>query len=439
MILRKIGGSLFLRLALLVILTVVATQLITWWIVVTERRELIAKQFYGQVVDTLADFEGRLDSIPPAKRAAFLADYNRPWLTQLQPAGADKGLVFSSQLSDFESLLTERLGKELGTQPSVKVRILQDRRQLWIGVHVLGAPYWLIVPMGRFRDHVIGSMSLAALLASLCAILVASAIAWRTTMPIRRVVKASGALSLGHIPEPLNEHIGSSEIRALTAGFNRMAHSLEAAASERRLMLAGLSHDLRTPLTRLKLMVELQGENADSNGMLSDIDEMSGIVRQFIDFARSEEKPRSEPVALAELASSVVARFRREHLDLHLSVSAEPEIVADPLALERLLSNLIDNARRYGQPPVEILVGCDETHAVLSVIDHGSGIPAELRQAALAPFERLAAHRGTDGGSGLGLAIVSRIVNQHQGSLTFADTETGGFKVVVRLPLPTSA
>ncbi|MBV8646705.1 ATP-binding protein [Paludibacterium sp.] len=437
MIRRKIGGSLFLRLALLVILTVVATQLITWWIVVTERRELIAKQFYSQVIDTLADLEGRLDSVPVAKRPAYLTDYNRPWLTQLLPADADKGRTFSTHLTDFETLVTSRLSQGMGHTPTVKIlESPAQRRQLWISVRVLGAPYWLVVPMGRFRDHVVGSMSLAALLASLCAILVASAIAWRTTMPISRVVKASRALSQGRIPEPLDERIGSSEIRALTKGFNGMARSLEAAASERRLMLAGLSHDLRTPLTRLKLMVELQGDNADASGMLSDIDEMSGIVRQFIDFARSEEKPRSEPVALAELASSVVARFRREHLDVQISVAAEPEIVADPLALERLLSNLIDNARRYGQAPVVVQVDRDGDHALLSVLDHGHGIPPDLRQAALAPFERLAAHRGTDGGSGLGLAIVARIVKQHQGELIFADGEHGGFKVTARLPMP---
>ncbi len=436
--LRRIGGSLFLRLALLVILTVVATQLITWWIVVTERRELIAKQFYSQVVDTLADLEGRLDTVPPAKRAAYLAEYNRPWLTQLQPPDADKGLVFTTRLNDFEIILAERLGKEVGYPLTVKLRKLQDRRQLWISVHVLGQPYWLVVPMGRFRDNVIGSMSLAALLASLCAILVASAIAWRTTMPISQAVKASRELARGRIPEPLNENIGSSEIQALSQGFNGMARSLEAAASERRLMLAGLSHDLRTPLTRLKLMVELQGDSADASGMLSDIDEMSGIVRQFIDFARSEENLRSEPVALAELASSVVARFRREQLALHLSVSAEPEIIADPLALERLLSNLIDNARRYGKTPIEVRVERDLSHAMLSVIDQGEGIPVELQQAALAPFERLAAHRGTDGGSGLGLAIVSRIVKQHHGELLFSHLPQGGFRVTVKLPLPVS-
>ena len=432
---RSLSGSLFFRLSLLVILTVLATQLFTWWIVVSERRELIARQFYVQVIDTLADLEGRLDSLPPLARKGYLDDYNRPWLPQLLPADADHGLAFSEDLTNFEDMLSTHLTQVFGHSVIIKSQQWQDKRQLWISVRILGDPYWLVVPMGRFRDNMAGSMILAAILASLSAILVASSLAWRTTTPISRVAAAARELEQGRTPAELDESIGSNEVRGLTHSFNRMSRALEASAGERRLMLAGLSHDLRTPLTRLKLMVELQGEHAEAPGMLSDIDEMSGIVRQFIDFARSEEKPRREPVALAELASSVVARFTREQVQVLLTVAAEPEIEADPLALERLLSNLLDNARRYGSPPIEVHVGQTGEHAEISVIDHGAGIPEASYQAALAPFERLASHRGTDGGSGLGLAIVSRIIKQHQGRLNFEQLQDKGFKICISLPL----
>jgi two-component system, OmpR family, osmolarity sensor histidine kinase EnvZ len=434
----RLKGSLFLRLSLLVVLTIGATQIFTWWLVANERRELIARHFYGQIVDSLADYEGRLDTIAPAERNAYLSRFNRPWQPQLLPITADHGLSFNRDLDTFELMLANRLSSAMGETLTVKTRLLQDKRQLWISVHVLGAPYWLIVPMGRIRDNVIGSMMQAALLATLFAILIASAIAWRTTLPISRVVRAARELEEGRTPETLDEGIGSREVRALTQSFNRMSRTLQASASERRLMLAGLSHDLRTPLTRLKLMVELQGETGETEDMLSDIDEMSGIVRQFIDFARSEEQPRNEPVALAELASSVVARFTREHVPIHLTVQNEPEIMADPLALERLLGNLIDNARRYGRPPIEVEVAENNGEAELIVTDHGDGIACESRQAALAPFERLATHRGTDGGSGLGLAIVSRVVKQHEGTLQFEDID-GGFRIRIRLPLHRAA
>jgi two-component system osmolarity sensor histidine kinase EnvZ len=430
---QRLKGSLFLRLSLLVVLTIGATQVFTWWLVTTERRELIARNFYNQIVDTLADYEGRLDTVPPAQRDAYLSTLNRPWQAHLQPANSDAGLSFHEKPDAFESILAAQLSHAMGEKLVVKSRVLNDRRQLWISVRVLGAPYWLVVPMGRYRDRVVSSMMQAALLATLFAIVIASAIAWRTTLPISRVVRAARDLEQGRSPETLDETIGSREIRALSKSFNRMSHALQASASERRLMLAGLSHDLRTPLTRLKLMVELQGKTGDTDAMLSDIDEMSGIVRQFIDFARSEEKPRNEPVSLAELASSVVSRYTREQVPIHLTVHSEPEIMADPLALERMLGNLIDNARRYGAPPIEVAVHATDV-VMLTVTDHGSGIAPDLREAALAPFERLAAHRGTDGGSGLGLAIVSRIVKQHNGTLHFEDGEHGGFCVRICLP-----
>jgi two-component system osmolarity sensor histidine kinase EnvZ len=433
---HKLNGSLFLRLALLVILTVFATQIFTWWIFTTERRELIAKQVYGQVVDTLADLEGRLDSVPLSQRPAYLNTYNRPGFSQLLPPGADNGISFLPTLSSLEQILAERLSSGLGKHVTVKARWqARHRHEIWLSVQVLGQPYWLVVPMGRFRENVFSLMMLAAVLAALSAVLVASTIAWRTSKPISRVVSASHELAEGRTPLALDENSGPREVRELAQGFNRMAASLEVSARERRLMLAGLSHDLRTPLTRLKLMVEMQNDSQDKPGMLSDIDEMSGIVRQFIDFARSEEKPHSEPVSLAELASSVVSRYAREKIQIQLEISHEPEILADPLALQRLLGNLLDNARRYGAAPIEVHIAASSEHAKLSVIDHGKGIPQALHQAALAPFERLAAHRGTDGGSGLGLAIVARVVKQHGGTLDFSNVEGGGLCVTVALPL----
>jgi two-component system osmolarity sensor histidine kinase EnvZ len=433
---HKLRGSLAWRLALLVVITVVATQLFTWWIVTTERRDLIAKQFYGQIIDTLADMQLRLEPIAPAQRQAFLAhEYNGPGLIQLLPPDADTGVDFDNRMSPLEQNLADHLASGLNQPLNAKVHHLQSRRQLWISVQILGAPYWLVIPLGHFREIVFSSLMVSAVCASLFAILIAAIIAWRTSRPVSRLVEATYELEQGRTPAPLDENEGPKEIQDLTHGFNRMTQALAHSASERRLMLAGLSHDLRTPLTRLKLIVEMQEDSSDKPGMLSDLDEISAIVRQFIDFARSEEKPRREPVALAELASSVVARFLREDIEIQLQVDAEPEIQADPLALQRLLSNLLDNARRYGRPPIHVEVGIEGSQAMLIVTDHGDGIPFPLRQAALTPFERLHAHRGTDGGSGLGLAIVSRIVHQHEGTLKLGEGKDGGLRVSIGLPM----
>lgn len=235
------------------------------------------------------------------------------------------------------------------------------------------------------------------------------------------------------MPPPLQPS-GPHEVKQLIERFNGMATALDKAASERRLMLAGLSHDLRTPLTRLKLAVELQDDHSEREGMLSDIDELSRIVGQFIDFARSEEQRALSPLAFDELVESVLGKFARDGMAVGYR-REEAVVNGDALGLQRLLSNLLQNARHYGAAPYSVALAVSGAEVTLRVHDSGAGIAPELQQAALAPFERLAAHRGTDGGSGLGLAIVARIVKQHGGSLRFEHSATGGFAVLVTLPL----
>ncbi|MCD5361995.1 ATP-binding protein [Chromobacterium aquaticum] len=430
---RKLTGSLFFRLAVLVVLVVLTTQFVTLWMAAGERHKLLDKQLYSQTVDTLAFLEGTMEAMTNTERAEFLAGYNRPGLPRLLPINADQGVNFTDYVPRLGETLAQRLSHGLNEPIEVRYAQIDDRRELWVNVHVLDQAYWLVLPFGRYSDRSINTIIQAALLASIVASLLAFAVAWRVARPISRVVLASRELAAGTMPAAVPED-GPREVKVLAHNFNLMAQALDNAARERRLMLAGLSHDLRTPLTRLKLTLELQQDSPDQHDMLADIDELSQIVRQFIDFARAEETTRLEPVALADLAASVVSRFAREGMQVSLRRLAEPELLADGLALERLLSNLLENARRYGAPPVEVSVEQDESGAVLSVLDHGKGIPTELRETALAPFERLAEHRGTDGGSGLGLAIVSRVVKQHRGRLEFCD-QADGFKLAVHLPL----
>ncbi|UTH75890.1 ATP-binding protein [Chromobacterium sp. IIBBL 290-4] len=430
--LSKLFGSLFFRLALLVVTVVVATQLFTTWMAEHERFKLLERQLYIQVLDTLSFLEDSMNGMNPQERQEYLDNYNRPGLPNLLPYNADKSQKFEPELPKIGRMLAERLSHDLNEPIQAHFGRRADHRELWVHVHVLDQAYWLVIPFGRYRDKMIGSLLQSSLIAALFATLLASLFAWRITRPISRVVQASRELAGGTMPKPVPE-TGPREVRLLAHNFNRMALELDNAARERRLMLAGLSHDLRTPLTRLKLTLEMQADTPDQHDMLSDIDELSRIVRQFIDFARAEESNRLEPLALADLAASVVSRFRREGMDVRLEQRSEPELLADALALERLLSNLLENARRYGQPPVIVRIEQQPGEVELSVIDHGKGIPAEFRESALAPFERLAEHRGTDGGSGLGLAIVSRVVKQHNGKLTLTD-ENDAFKVSIRFP-----
>jgi len=434
MTLQALRGTLFIRLAALVVMAVLASQIFTLWLGVKQKNTLLSGQLFAQVVDTLADYEGALEGQPAAERDRFLLANNHAGLPRLLPLSqarpVDRGVPPMGR--DLARQLSDVLGEPIHVQFQHG-----ERQELWLRVPVLDGHYWLVVPLTRFLPPSLRPTLQAAGLVALLSVLAAFALAWRTTRPLSQLVAATRQLEAGHTPPPLTPS-GPREVRLLIERFNGMAQALDKAASERRLMLAGLSHDLRTPLTRLKLAVEMLEPGPDSDGMLSDIDELSHIVSQFIDFARSEESRALEPVALGELADSVLSRFARDGMQVTWQ-RQDVQLPGDALGLQRLLSNLLQNARRYGLQPYALTLAQDGDHAVLCVLDSGEGIPPSQQEAALAPFERLAAHRGTDGGSGLGLAIVSRIVRQHRGQLRFVYPPTGGFGVEIRLPMQAMA
>ncbi|MFC3532735.1 ATP-binding protein [Vogesella facilis] len=423
-------GTLFSRLAGLVVLAVLASQVFTLWLGVQQKNRLLSRQLYAQVVDTLADYEGVLEAMPPAQRAPFLRANDHIGLPRLLPL--DDATRREARVPGMGRELAEALGNALG-EPVEVYFANGERHELWLKVPMLAEHYWLVMPLARYLPPSLRPTLQAAGLVALLSVLAAFALAWRTTRPLSKLLAATRELEAGRTPPPLAPS-GPREVQLLIERFNGMASALQKAASERRLMLAGLSHDLRTPLTRLKLAVELQDDNRERDGMLTDIDELSRIVGQFIDFARSEEPRPLSPLALDELVESVLGKFARDGMTVSFQ-RQDATVNGDALGLQRLLSNLLQNARRYGAAPFAVSLHTAGQQVTLQVHDSGSGIAPELQQAALAPFERLAAHRGTDGGSGLGLAIVSRIVKQHGGRLQFAHPPEGGFDVRVTLPL----
>jgi two-component system osmolarity sensor histidine kinase EnvZ len=219
-----------------------------------------------------------------------------------------------------------------------------------------------------------------------------------------------------------------------------MLADLETNERERNVMLAGISHDLRTPLARLRLGVEMMSDASLQDGMREDIDDIERILGQFIAFARGLGDEDAAEVDAAELARSLLTRYAREHCTVELDLADDlPLLRARPLALTRALANLIDNARRYGEPPLGLRVFRDQDMVVFEVSDHGPGIPADLLTEALKPFHRLDSARSADGGSGLGFAIVERIARLHSGSLRLDNRASGGLIVQLRLPVDPAA
>jgi two-component system osmolarity sensor histidine kinase EnvZ len=251
--------------------------------------------------------------------------------------------------------------------------------------------------------------------------------------PLKRLQRAALQVAAGNYDTRLETGRGPSEIRAVNGAFNQMSQEIQQSARDRTVMLAGISHDLRTPLTRLRLTAEMMSDKELAEGMILDIEDMDAILDQFISFMRDGSEEHLEPTDLNQILSEVAAQFAAQ-AEVVFHPEPLPEVPLKRLAVKRLVGNLVNNALRYGKGPIELAATEGRGEVCLTVRDHGDGIDESRIPELLQPFVRGESAR-TSQGSGLGLAIVARIVTLHRGALTLRNHPEGGLEAVVRLPL----
>ena len=310
---------------------------------------------------------------------------------------------------------------------------------LWLSFHIDDDEYWLRIPRERIERQIalrwLGWGALALALSLLAAYFLVS----RLNRPLKALGLAASAIGKGKMPEPIPE-AGPEEIRTLSHAFNQMSKDLARLDADRALILAGVSHDLRTPLSRLRLGLEMSGADAQlKDGMTADIEEMDRIVNQFLDFARTDGGEPLQHADLAAVAAEVAEHYRRHGRTVATELPNVPELPLQAMAMRRVLLNLIDNALRYGGKDVSVAVRAENGAAVLDVVDRGPGIPAAEVERLKQPFTRLEVARSDTGGAGLGLAIVERVVRAHRGSFELLAREGGGLIARIRLPFDAKA
>lgn len=338
-----------------------------------------------------------------------------------------------------ERSIIEKLGG--GTQLASMVNGVNG---LWVSLTIDEDRYWLFIDRDPVARNVgtqwIGWAAVALALSVLGAILITRVI----NRPLAQLTKAARELGVGRTPAPLPER-GPAEIRTVNESFNRMVADLGKLEEDRAVLLAGISHDLRTPLTRLRLELEMATlPAADREAMISDLEQMDAIVRQFLDYARSTPQQPAEALDLSELVRSACARSRVDaepHSKLELLIAPDVQITGYRTELDRALDNLLVNATRYGREPlsgqliVTVSLTTDSHDAVIAVADRGPGVPAEQIDRLLRPFERGDAARSGSGGAGLGLPIVDRIARLHGGALRLLTNSPNGLRAELTLPI----
>ncbi|EKE77536.1 two-component system sensor histidine kinase EnvZ [Gallaecimonas xiamenensis] len=434
---RLLPRSAFGQTVMLVASLLLINQLVSYVIVVLyvlkpsydQINDLLAKQVKVVFIDEPLGGRPRLD-LPDEMRQRFFEATGIEFFTE--QAALKHGLAEAVHYSYF----SEELGKELGGP--TEVRINQDENfDIWVRPP-MAPQYWLKVPLRGFEGARFSPLPIYLGVIGVLSVLGGWLFARRLNRPLKGLELAARKVGRGEHPDQLAEDVGSSEVEAVTRAFNQMAKGVAQLEEDRALLMAGISHDLRTPLTRIRLATEMMqsSEGYLKDGIVDDIEDMNGIIDQFIAYVRQDREDKPEPTDLEALLEDAVSAFADRPLKTVLTVDALPELWLRPLSIKRLVYNLLENAERYGhgQARVEGRLSGDQHWLVLRVLDNGPGIPQAERARLFQPFERGDRARGSHG-SGLGLAIIKKIVDSYNGVIRLDDAPKGGLLVEIRLPL----
>jgi two-component system osmolarity sensor histidine kinase EnvZ len=307
-------------------------------------------------------------------------------------------------------------------------------RRIWIKLPVGGQETWMVIHQRRPPPPPPWVLLEWGMIVMVLAISASVFIILRLRTPLRELSLAARQIGRGEEPPPIDGQ-GPAEIQELQRSFAQMQTDLKRMENDRALVLAGISHDLRTPLARMRLTAEMLTTDPPAReGMVSDIEEMDAIINQFLDFARDSAGEAPRATNINSVVSSVAEHYGKLNHDVKLALGPVPDIMLRAMAMRRLITNLVDNALRYGDD-VEVETQRSADDIIIEVKDRGPGIPAADLDRVKQPFTRLDPARSGGAGAGLGLAIADRVVRQHGGALELAPREGGGLIARVRLPV----
>ena len=435
----KAGLSLFWRTFVLLVLLLLGSVL-AWTKTLneleSEPRAIQTARQIASLVNLSRAAVMHSDSITQVSLFKTMKDQESVVIKPREPNDVVQALKNDEPNRFIEAELRQRLGP--GTPVAERVNGVTG---LWIGFDINKDHFWMQTDLSRFDQPRAKTwliwLSTAAVLSLLGAVWIAGLI----NRPLKDLSFAAKRVREGDFEASrLDESVTTSEIRAVNIGFNRMTQKLAKIEEERAVMLAGISHDLRTPLARLRLETELSvSDGTARENMANDIAQLDAIISKFLDYARPDHIKFS-PVELNPLLDQCLGSLRNRP-EIELKVALEPNLTvqADAVELQRVITNLIENAARYGKSVdtgvarVEVSARRMDSTVLLRVRDHGLGVPDDQLKQLTTPFFRGEAARTAANGTGLGLAIVQKIVARMGGTLELSNASSGGLCANIRL------
>ncbi len=425
--------SLLWRSLLMILVPMLLLQAVALWVFYGNHLDIVSRRLAGSVAGEIANTVTLMQRFPGPENAVWILNDARqhfnltirlrpdavlllkPWINVPGPMDDDLHASLSAQLqrpftmdwsSDPRSVLIQV------ESPDGLLEVEAPRKRLYTS-----AVYLFVI-------WVVGS---AALLFSVAALFMRNQV-----RAIRRLATAVEAFGIGRDGGPIRPE-GATEVRQAAAAFNRMQDRIRRFLAQRTEMLAGVSHDLRTPLTRLRLSVEMLPRTEvlqqDIQEMAADLAEMESMIGGYLAFARGEGVEQAEQVNLASLLDEVATGARRSGATVTLTAPAELNLSLRAGAVRRAIVNLIDNASRHARH-VLLTAEAQGRSVLVTVDDDGPGIPEDRRESVFRPFES-----DTVGGTGLGLTIARDIVRAHGGDIVLGNSPLGGLRAQIRLPV----
>jgi two-component system osmolarity sensor histidine kinase EnvZ len=469
--------SLFWRTFVLLVLLILASSLV-WYISFKaleydSRAQLAARQISSAVNLTRSSLV-HADAIYRTALIKNISDQEGLFIRPREPE--DK--ISTYAVDSYRQLLELELKKRLGNETIVSDRV-NGAPGLWVSFAIQGDQYWLQTDMVRIEPVNSEAWLYWLALAIAMSLLGSLVIGGLLNRPLKHLSQATTHVRLGHFDRvKLNENVFTTEIHQVNRGFNKMTAQLSKVESDRIIMLAGISHDLRTPLARLRLETELSVADSDARlEMSQDIEQINAILGKFLDYARPHES-QLQIVHLANIVAAAAQSVNISAKDAHdivvsYNVTTDLQVMADPVELQRVLTNLLENARRYGKSTIYPLHMLENKHlpqllqspetvpydahdeawsptrlfeepvevarveidariqgdwVLLTVRDHGAGVSPDVLNQLNVPFFRANEARSNVTGTGLGLAIVEKAVQGMQGKLTLSNWGTPHFQ-----------